>query len=348
MNARILLSTAMLAIIIGILSPEAIAVAGQRQAVPPAAWTAPQTPWGDPDLQGIYTSDDYIGVPIQRPTQFGNRLYLTEEEIAERERQIERRSETDSREFAASDARVGTGPPGHWAEGARRPARQTSLIVDPADGRMPPLTPDGEKRQAQAAATRFFDPGERIVESWENFTFYIRCITRGVAGSILPVIYGNGTQIVQAPGYVAIVQEMVHEARIIPLDGRSHTGPAIRSYMGDSRGRWEGQTLVVETINVLPNTTGIGLNGGGTPTSDVFRLTERFTRVAPDTIQYEMTIDDPKTYTRPWTLAFPIRQVPGYELFEYACHEGNHGMMNQLSAARAVERATAEALREKQ
>jgi len=132
---------------------------------------------------------------------------------------------------------------------------------------------------------------------------------------------------------------MVHEARVIPLDGRPHAGPNIRSYMGDSRGRWEGTTLVIETTNFLPSKTGIGLNGGGTPTSDALKLTERYTRVDPNTINYEVTIDDPKTYAKPWKVAFPITQEPGYENFEYACHEGNNAMFNSLSGARAEDRA---------
>ena len=172
----------------------------------------------------------------------------------------------------------------------------------------------------------------------EDFSFYIRCITRGVAGSILPVIYGNGTQIMQGPGYVLLLQEMVHEARVIPLDGRPHAGANVRSYMGDSRGHWEGTTLVIETTNFLAGKTGIGLNGGGTPTSDALKLTERFTRINANTINYELTIDDPKTYTRPWKVGFPITQEPGYQNFEYACHEGNNAMFNSLSRARTAEK----------
>src|SRR5262250_3211050 len=184
-------------------------------------------------------------------------------------------------------------------------------------------------------------------DSPEDFSYYIRCITRGVTGSVFPVIYGNGQQIVQGPGYVTILQEMVHEARVVPLDGRPHAGPNMRSYMGDPRGHWEGNTLVVETTNFLGNKTGIGLNGGGTPTSDALKLTERYTRVDPNTINYEMTVDDPKTYTKPWKVGFPISQEPGYQNFEYACHEGNYAMFDSLSGARAQERAAAEAAKKK-
>jgi hypothetical protein len=180
-------------------------------------------------------------------------------------------------------------------------------------------------------------------DSWEDFSYYIRCITRGVPGSIFPVIYGNGQQIVQGEGFVTILQEMVHEARVIPMDGRPHASPNVRSYMGDPRGRWEGNTLVVETTNFLGNRTGIVGNGGGTPTSDAMKLTERFTRTGPNEMKYEITIDDPKTWVRTFTVSFPLTQEPGYQNFEYACHEGNFAMFDSLSGARAKEREAAAA-----
>ena len=306
-----------------------------RTAPTARPWTPPKTPWGDPDLQGIWTSDDCIGTPMNRPAQFGNRLYYTEEEIAQREAALARQAQNDRQEFAAADARVGTGPPGHWGERARRPCKQTSLVMDPADGRTPDLLPEARARRIPEGATND-DPRPA---SWEDFSYYIRCITRGVTGSIFPVIYGNGQQIIQGPGFVTIFQEMVHEARVIPLDGRPHASSSIRSYMGDPRGRWEGNTLVIETTNFLGNKTGIGLNGGGVPTSDALKLTERFTRVAPNELRYEVTVDDPKTYVRPFKVGFPLTQEPGYENFEYACHEGNNAMFNSLSAARAQEKA---------
>ncbi len=151
----------------------------------------------------------------------------------------------------------------------------------------------------------------------------------------------------QAPGYVTILQEMVHEARVIPVDGRPHASPSVRSYMGDPRGHWESNTLVVETTNFLSNRTGIGLNGGGTPTSDALKLIERYTRTSSSELQYEVTIDDPKTFTRPFKVAFPLTQEPGYQNFEYACHEGNYAMSNSLSGARAQEKAAAEAAKKK-
>ena len=291
-----------------------------------------KTPWGDPDLQGTWTSDDCINTPLQRAPNFGDKLYLTDEELTQREAAIARQAENDKQQFVAANAQANVNPPGHWGERARRPCRQTSLIVDPPNGRTPDLTPEAQARAIPRGAGN--NPA-----SWEDFSFYIRCITRGVAGSILPVIYGNGTQILQGPGYVLLLQEMVHEARVIPLDNRPHAGSNVRSYMGDSRGHWEGNTLVVETTNFLAGKTGIGLNGGGTPTSDALKLTERFTRVDPNTINYEMTVDDPKIYTKPWKVGFPISQERGYQNFEYACHEGNNAMFNSLSGARAAEKA---------
>ena len=305
------------------------------QAKPAKAYTQPKTSWGDPDLQGTWTSDDCINTPMQRPANLGDKLYLTDEELSQREAAIARQAENDKQQFVAANAQANVNPPGHWGERARRPCRQTSLVIDPPNGRTPDLTPEAQARVAPRGAGN--NPA-----SWEDFSFYIRCISRGVAGSILPVIYGNGTQILQGPGYVLLLQEMVHEARVIPLDNRSHAGSNVRSYMGDSRGHWEGTTLVVETTNFLGGKTGIGLNGGGTPTSDALKLTERFTRVDPNTINYEMTVDDPKIYTKPWKVGFPISQEPGYQNFEYACHEGNNAMFNSLSGARAAEKAADE------
>jgi hypothetical protein len=288
-------------------------------------------------LQGIYTSDDYIGLGLQRQTQYGNRLYFTDEELAQRQNTIRNQAAADLVEEVAEGGRVGTGPPGHWGERARQAPRQTSLIVDPEDGRLPPMTPEAQRLFVPIGANE----GNPDAPTWEAFTFYIRCITRGVPGSILPVIYGNGSEIVQTPGYVMILHEMVHEARLIPLGNTPHVSSKIRSYMGDSRGRFEGNTLVIETTNFLGGKTGLIGNGGGTPFSEDLKIVERFTRVSKDTVNYELNIDDPKTYTKPIKIIYPIRQEPGYQNFEYACHEGNHGMMNQLSAARAMEKAAA-------
>ena len=326
-----------LMLLIAIFILTALPASAQTTKPAPGAkpWVAPKTVWGDPDLQGIWTSDDCIGAPMNRAAQFGDRLYYTEQELADRESAIARQSENDKQEFVASTQRAGTGPPGHWGERARRPCRQTSLVTDPPNGRTPDVLPEARlRRQGEGAGNN-----NPRADSPEDFSYYIRCITRGVAGSIFPVIYGNGQQIIQGPGFVTILQEMVHEARVIPLDGRPHAGPGFRSYMGDARGRWEGNTLVVETTNFLSGKTGIGLNGGGVPTSDALKLTERFTRVGPNLVNYEVTIDDPKTYVSPFKVGFPLTQEPGYENFEYACHEGNNAMFNSLSGARAQEKA---------
>jgi hypothetical protein len=322
-----------------ILLLTALPAIAQAPKSPSAAktWAQPKTPWGDPDLQGTWTSDDCIGTPMNRPAQFGNRLYYTEQELAEKEKQIEKQHDNDLVDTIASDARVGTGPPSHWGERARRPCKQTSLVIDPPDGQTPALVPEARTRSAGETALN----NNPKADSWEDFSYYIRCITRGVVGSIYPVVYGNGQEIVQAPGNITILQEMVHEARVIPMDGRPHASANIRSYMGDARGHWEGNTLVVETTNILGNKTSVSANGWGTPTSDALKLTERYTRVGPNEMRYEVTVDDPKTYVRPFKIGFPLTQEPGYWNFEYACHEGNYAMFDSLSGARAKEKAAA-------
>ena len=303
------------------------------------SYVPPKTPWGDPDLQGTWTSDDCIGLRADRAAQYGDRLYYTEQELAQSQDRLSQQLANDNVDTVAPDARVGTGPPGHWAERARRPCRQTSMVVAPADGRTPALTAAARLRPIPEGAGN----NNPKADSWEDFSYYIRCISRGVVGSILPVIYGNGQQVVQSPGFVSIMQEMVHEARVIPLDGRPHAGPNIRSYMGDARGHWEGNTLVVETTNFLGGKNGIGLNGGGTPTSESLRLVERYTRQGSDRLQYEVTVDDPGTYVAPFTMRVPLTMEPGYQNFEYACHEGNYAMFDSLSGARAQEKKAAAA-----
>lgn len=341
MNGRLVRLLTMLAVVFVLSSVWAAAQTKPAESKSTAAaktWTAPKTPWGEPDLQGTWTSDDCIGTPMNRPPNLGDKLYYTEQELAERERVIARQAANDKQEFVDPNARVGVGPPGHWGERARRPCKQTSLVVDPPNGRTPDLVAEAKNRRVPEGAGN----NTPKADSWEDFSYYIRCISRGVTGSILPVIYGNGQEIVQGPGYVTILQEMVHEARVIPLDGRPHASSNLRSYMGDARGHWEGNTLVVETTNFLGGKTGIGLNGGGVPTSDALKLTERFTRIGPDELRYEVTVDDPKTYERPFKMAFPLTQEPGYRNFEYACHEGNYAMFDSLSGARAQEKASSE------
>jgi len=351
MNHRIFLSSIGVAALMA-----AVPAVAETPAKSDAALSAPKTPWGDPDIQGTWTSDDTWGVPFERPKNFGTRATLTEDELKARAKTVQ-----NSEEFVESGGtnhspalaeiqakekgeaapalppgRFGRGVdaapvPGHWGEFARRPSHQTSQVVDPPDGRLPPLTPE-----AQAALdAKMKIRREPIPASYTNWSYYDRCITRGVAGSILPVIYGNGLEIVQTPGYVAIRYEMVHDVRIIPTDGRPHISSNIKSYMGDAVGHWEGKTLVVETTNLLGGRMAVGVNGdGGAPYSDDMKLTERFTRVSANTVNYELIVDDPKTYTATWKVAFPITHEPGYQLFEYACHEGNMAMHNMLNAAR--------------
>jgi hypothetical protein len=308
-------------------------------------YSPPRTPWGDPDLQGKWPATAMVGVPLQRDEALGTRSELTDEEYAARVARAEQQRDADNAEFELENAASTPGgavggavsPPPHWLERGE-PQRQASLIVDPPDGRMPPQT---EEAQARAAELRAFRESRGPADSFTDRSLYDRCITRGIAGSVLPVIYNNGNVIVQAPGYVAFVNEMIHETRIIPLDGRPHVEADIKLWMGDSRGRFEGDTLVVETTN-LTDRTGIGLNGGGGPHSEALEVTERFTRIDDDTIAYSMTIDDPKTWTQPWTMQLPLERDDEYGMYEYACHEGNYAMFNILSGARADERAAAQ------
>jgi len=314
------------------------------QPAPPAGYKVARTPWGDPDLQGKWPGTRMVGVPMQRDEKLGTRNVLTDEEFAARQQQAARQEEQDNAEFDLEKATGTPGgdvggpvsPPPHWLERGQ-PQRQASLIVDPPNGRMPPFTQQAQDRQA---ALRAFRQTRGPADSYTDRSNYDRCITRGLAGSILPVIYNNGTQIVQAPGYVAIVNEMIHETRVVPLDGRPHVSPTIKMWLGDSRGRFEGDTLVVETTN-FTDRTGVGVNGGGQRHSDALKITERFTRTAADTMSYRMTVDDPQTWTAPWTVEFPLARDDAYGMFEYACHEGNLAMFNILSGARADERAAA-------
>src|SRR5262252_2225560 len=250
------------AALVAVAAVSIVPLAGQAAK---KAYKAPRTPWGDPDLQGTWPGTDYVGVPLQRASNFGTRNELTEEEF--KARQIAAQRQTD-----------------------------------------------------------------------EDRSLYDQCITRGVLGSILPVIYNNGNQIIQAPGLVVLRNEMIHETRFFYLDGRPHRSIKIRTYMGDSRGRWDGDTLVVETTNMFDR-NGVGGNGGGQAFIGALTITEKFTRMDADTLEYSAIVDDAKTYTRPFTIQFPWRRDNSYGMYEYACHEGNHSLFNILSGARADDRA---------
>jgi hypothetical protein len=316
-------------------------VAGQTRG-----YVVPRTSWGDPDLQGTWPGTGMMGVPLERPASLGDKAQLTDDELTARAEQARRQAAQDEEAFVAPRptaeavlSGAGTGPPGHWGERGT-PQRQTSLVVDPPNGRIPPMTPEGQKRTAAIPPSLYYDnSGGGVFNGPEDLSVYDRCITRGLIGSMVAVGYNAGNQIVQGPGWVALRNEMIHEARLIPTDGRKHASPAIRRYMGDSVGRWDGPTLVVDTVN-FNGRTGIGANGRAIYHSDALHVVERFTRVAADTIQYEAVIDDPKTWTRPFTIAFPLKREMNYGMFEYACHEGNYGLRNILSAARAAERHT--------
>jgi hypothetical protein len=305
-------------------------------------YTPPRTPWGDPDLQGIWPGNN--GVPLQRAANLGARTTLNDEEFARREAQAAAQARADAEPTVVRSGRGAAAPgsPDHWLERGT-PQRQTSLIVDPPDGRLPGRRPEADARQKSLRGGRG-PTGEwrGEADSFDDLNIYYRCITRGVLGSVIPVIYSNTNEIVQAPGYVVFRNEMIHESRVIPLDGRPHVSPAIRQYMGDSRGRWDGSTLVVETTN-FTDKVAIGSNGAGYPGdpgyhSESMRLTERFTRTGDDTLEYRATVEDPQTWVRPWTLLISLPRGTEPHLHEYACHEGNYAMRNILSGARAGEK----------
>ena len=284
-------------------------------------FTPPKTPWGDPDLQGLWPGS--LNIPLQRPASFGTRNELTDKELAERDAQEKTRVEN-----------------GHWIE-YYASTRQASLIVDPKDGRLPPMTPEAAKRN-RALRDGLGPPSlggvEQRADSWLDFDLWGRCITKGLIGSMIPGnLYNKGNQVIQAPGYFVIRNEMVHETRVVPLDGRPHIGGGVRAYMGDGRGHFEGNTLVVETTNFVKD---IGMNGiNQALLTDKLRIVERFTRTGPDELTYEATVEDPGTWTRPWTMMVPFKADPTYALYEYACHEANYGLSDILKGARATEAA---------
>ena len=285
---------------------------------------APRTAWGDPDLQGRWTNT--TTTPLERPADLAGREFLTEEERAARDEAGDVARE--QRGIAA-----GTGETGSynnfWVERGVRMAR-TSLIVDPPEGRLPPLTPAEAQRRPGREAYRSREPAGP-----EDRNLYERCISRGLPGAMMPGFYNHNYQIFQTPGYVVILVEMIHDARIIPLDGRPHPDGRIRQWLGDSRGRWEGDTLVVETTNFVPvNGRALTVFGAGESTE----IVERFTRLDDGTLDYRFTVSDPTEYTREWTASIPMTSLDGL-LYEYACHEGNYGLENILAGARAAERA---------
>ena len=282
-------------------------------------WTSPRTPDGQPDIQGTWTNFD--NTPFEAPGP----------DDAERLAALRKW-------FPPGDR---TGPGSVWGSdgpaSASRNVRRRAMVVEPENGRVP-VRPEAEAKKDYALT--------HLTDSWENHTPWERCITRGVPAGIFPGGYGAGYQIIQGPGVVVLAYEMIHEARIIPVDGRPHIHSSIGQWNGDSRGRWEGNTLVVDITNynnkssIATNIASQGMRGIGQ--SERLHVVERFTVVDANTIEYEATIDDPETYTRPWKVAMTLHRDPTFRIFEYACHEGNYAIPNTLKGARAQERAATE------
>ena len=334
MRARFLASFGAWAIVLGV--PVLVAAQAQTAALakttaarkaPERTWTQPRTPDGQPDLQGYWTSLSFT--PMERAAKYGMREFLTDEETAA----VYKAGVQESYEFTFANSAetpvydATTYALDAWQNGVK-PNRRTSLVVDPPDGRIPPLTAEAKARarpRAQGDGLGFDGP--------EALGLGVRCLTFG-GPPILPGSYDNNTHIVQGPGYVMLEYEWGSTVRVVPLDGRPHLSPNIRPWQGDSRGRWEGNTLVIETTNFRPEATYRNAN------PKTLRLTERLTRLDADTIEYKFTVDDPTTWTKPWSAIVPMSQVQG-PMFEYACHEGNNGLVIILEGSRKEEKAAA-------
>jgi len=304
------------ALVAGMIVPAA------RQRAPESPdklWAQSRTPWGDPDLEGVWTSDNNFSVPLERPAEVADKVFLDGKDL---EDALAARAKTIA--AVAHGGVVGAGP-SHWYENLTARSRRSSLIIDPPNGRLPALRAEARQRAAAAEAAR---RGRGPADSWVDRSLWDRCITVGLPSVMFPTGYNNNVMILQAPGYVTITHEMMHDTRIIPLDGRPHLSPAIRHYMGDSRARWEGNSLVIDVTNFHPKTNYRG-------SSDTLHLIERYTRTAQDQLRYEVTIDDPHTYERPWTAVLDLE--PQGDIYEYACHEGNRGLENILRSARVEE-----------
>jgi hypothetical protein len=331
MNFRILSAGASAAIVMAI-GPGILP--GQASGAKPAGkkWIPGKTADGQPDISGIWTNVTLT--PLERPRDLGDKPFFTAEEARVYAAKLVDQGNADRRNPNPLQD-VGTAYNAFWYDRGTSmvPTLRTSLIVDPPDGRMPALTPEAQERQAARLAER-----QRMgpADGPESRSLAERCLLWATAGPpMMPSFYNNNYQIVQGPGYVAILVEMIHDVRIIPLDGRPHLPAGIRQWMGDPRGHWEGDTLIVETTNFTDRT---GFRG----TTENLRLTERFTRVAPGQLMYEFTVDDPLTFTRPWKAEIPMLQSDG-AMYEYACHEGNYAMTDMLAGARMEERKAADA-----
>jgi hypothetical protein len=329
----------------------------------PKGWTHPKTPWGDPDIQGMWPISFVGSVPLERCRGGGggggrrgqddspqpcdlNRAFRTEAEhkqqlqfALERAKQGDRHAQALARGDFGAALQAGLTDP-------TTPQRQTSLIVDPRNGRLPDMTPEGMRLSAlMRSSWSLYDGEPQVWDSALDFDTWDRCITRGMPSSMFPFRYNNGVEIMQAPGFVILNMEMVHEARVIPVDGRPKLSPAITQWMGESRGRWDGNTLVIETTNYKAgaSATNIGVagspEGNRFPTSERMKTTERLTRLNDQMLLYEITTEDPVVLTRPWTARFPLRLDPTYQWWEYGCHEGNRTIRDYITASRAVRAA---------
>src|SRR5262245_27957416 len=331
-------------------SPGVITPDGNVPAL--GSYKVPKTPWGEPDLQGTWNANDLQGIGMQRAESVGTRYRLNDDEFTQRVTQRDQNVANDnSDEFTLERAeefekRFGTvggavSPPPHWLERARTVSRVSSYVIDPPNGRIPALTAEAQaaaaqRQQAQAARRRQLNGIE--AEWTTDRSNYDRCISTGVLQSITPKIYNSGSRIVQGPGWLAFQNEMIHETRVIPTDGRKQVGSGVKNWMGTSVGHWEGDVLVVETRNIKPESV-----VNGQPMSDEGVLVERFTLADANTLDYRISVNDPKVYVGPWTARLPIPREDNYGYFEYGCHEGNYAMPNLLAGSRAEEKRRAEA-----
>jgi len=314
------------------------------------SYRVPKTPWGEPNLQGTFNANDLQGIPMQRAQTVGTRYKLNDDEFKQRATQRDTLVAQDNdfsftlergEEFEAKFGTVGgaVSPPPHWLERSRGVSHVSSYVIDPPDGRIPALTPAA---QAATAARQQAQAGRRwqlngVEADWTtDRSNYDRCISTGTLQSITPKIYNSGSRIVQGPGWLAFSNEMIHETRVIPTDGRRQVGSKIKTWMGTSVGHWEGDVLVVETKNIRPDSL---INGQ--PLSDEGVLIETFTLADANTLDYRMTVKDPKVYAAAWTVRIPIPREDTYGFYEYACHEGNYAMRNLLSGSRAEDRRRA-------
>ena len=326
MSYRFLAASHALAILSVVVWLAPVPVAAQAVTAAADDSTAPRTSWGDPDLQGVWNHGTVT--PLERPKEYAGREFLTDEEVAAANESAKTFASSERRADLSPERDVGLAYNQFWWDRGSSDGR-TALIVDPSNGKLPAVTPEAQERMdARRAGFQ-----RRRADGPEDRNLWERCLTLGVPR--LGGAYNNNFQLFQTPGHVAILHEMVHETRIVPLDGRPHLGNGVQQWIGDSRGRWEGDTLVVDTTNFTDKTSFRG-------STSAMHLVERFTRVDAETLLYEVTVDDPATWTRTWTAALAMPRTEG-GIFEYACHEGNYGIANLLTGARTQEKASEEA-----